>query len=144
MKMIGDEISSHFCHSSSDVIACLRSINASTLLLYAQSKNYLNFFTSNGFHLLIDGLVIPDSIKNLFRNGNFPRNVSILTGSTSAEFALFIAGRFGPGWQVENVTQTTLSEWVQVYSHGQSAYLNALIIPISIPMCLRYWSIIMV
>jgi carboxylesterase type B len=124
MEMIGDEISSHFCHSSSDVIACLQSIDASTLILYAQSKKYMNFFTDNGFHILIDGLVFPDSIKNLFQNGNFPTNISILTGSTGAEFASFIAGRFEPGWQIENVTQTTLSQWVQIYSHGQSAYLN--------------------
>ncbi len=123
-ETIGDEISSHFCSSSSDVIACLQSIDATTLLQYSLSKDYLNFFTSNGFHLLIDGLVIPDSIKNLFQNGNFPTNISILTGSTSAEFALFIAGRFESGWQVENVTQTTLSKWVQLYSEGKSAYLN--------------------
>src|SRR5271157_702401 len=32
MEMIGDDISSHFCKSSSDPIACLQSINASILL----------------------------------------------------------------------------------------------------------------
>ena len=123
-EMVGDEISSHFCNSSSDVISCLQSIDAETLLQYSLSKDYLNFFTSDGFRPLIDGLIIPDSIKNLFENGNFPSNISILTGSTSAEFALFIAGRFEPGWQVENVTQATLSEWVQQYSEGKSTYLN--------------------
>jgi carboxylesterase type B len=123
-EMIGDEILSYFCNSSSNVISCLQSIDAVTLLQYAISKDYLNFFTSNSVHPLIDGLVIPDSIKNLFQNGNFPTNISILTGSTSAEFALFIAFRFEPGWQIENVTQTTLSQWVQFYSQGESAYLN--------------------
>jgi para-nitrobenzyl esterase len=69
MEIIGDKISSHFCNSSSDVISCIQSINASTLLQYAQSKDYLNSFISNGFHLPIDGLIIPDSITKLFRNG---------------------------------------------------------------------------
>ncbi len=123
-EMIGNEIALHFCNSSSDVIECLQSIDATTLLQYSLSKDYLNFFIFNGFHPLVDGLVIPDSVKNLFQNGNFPKNISILTGSTPAEFALFIAGRFEPGWQIENVTQTTLSEWVQLYTEGQSAYLN--------------------
>lgn len=123
-EMIGDEVTSHFCNSSSDVISCLQSIDATTLLQYSLSKDYLNFFTSNSFHPLVDGLVFPDSIKNLFDNGNMPTDISILTGSTSAEFALFVAGRFEPGWQVENVTQATLSEWVQLYSKGQSGYLN--------------------
>ena len=123
-EMIGDEVASHFCNSSSDVISCLQSVNATTLLQYSLSKDYLNFFTSNSFHPLVDGLVLPDSIKNLFENGNVPTDISILTGSTSAELALFVAGRFEPGWQVENVTQATLSEWVQLFSKGQSAYLN--------------------
>lgn len=123
-EKIGDEISSYFCNSSLNVISCLQSIDALTLLQYTLSKDYLNFFTSNSVHPLIDGLVIPNSIKNLFQNGNFQTNISILTGSTSAELALFIAGRFEPGWQIENVTQTTLSEWVQLYSQGQSTYLN--------------------
>jgi len=47
---------------------------------------------------LVDGLVLPGSIKNLFQNENFSKNVSILIGSTPAEFGLFIAGRYEPGW----------------------------------------------
>jgi para-nitrobenzyl esterase len=123
-EMIGDEISSYFCNSSSNMISCLQSINASTLFQYAQSKNYLNFFSSSAFHPSIDGLIIPDSITKLFQEETFSTNISILTGTTSAEFGLFIAGSFEPGWQAENVTQTTLSQWVQLYSKGQSAYLN--------------------
>ncbi|CAF5144305.1 unnamed protein product, partial [Rotaria socialis] len=46
------------------------------------------------------------------------------TGTTNAEFGLFIAGGFEPGWQVANLSQTVLSQWVQLYSNGQSAYLN--------------------
>ena len=94
MEMIGDDISSHFCNSSSDVISCLQSIDASILLQYSQSKDYFNFFTANGFHPPIDGLIIPDSITNLFRNGKFSANISLLTGTTSDEFGLFIAGGF--------------------------------------------------
>jgi hypothetical protein len=37
---------------------------------------------------------------------------------------LFIAGNFEPGWQTKNLNQTVLSQWVQLYSNGQSAYLN--------------------
>lgn len=29
-----------------------------------------------------------------------------------------------PGWQVRNVSQSVVSEWVQLFSHGKSAYLN--------------------
>lgn len=124
-EMIGDEIASHFCNSTSDVISCLQSVDATNLLQYSLSKGYLNFFTSNSFHPLVDGLVLPNSIKDLFENGKMSSNISILTGSTSAEFALFVAAGFEPGWQIVNVTQATLSEWVQLYSRGQSAYLNA-------------------
>ena len=60
MEMIGDEISSHFCSSSPDTIACLQSLNASTLLRYAKSKGYLDYFYADSFHPPIDGLVIPD------------------------------------------------------------------------------------
>jgi para-nitrobenzyl esterase len=123
-EMIGDEISSYFCNSSSDVISCLQSIDASILLQYAQSKNYLNFFSSNAFHPSIDGLIIPDSITNLFQTKTFSTNISLLTGTTNAEFGLFIAGGFEPGWQISNLNQTVLSQWVQLYSKGQSAYLN--------------------
>ncbi len=58
-------------------------------------------FEFNGFHLPIDGLIIPDSITKLFRNGHFSTNISILIGTTSAEFGLFIADGFQPGWQVK-------------------------------------------
>jgi para-nitrobenzyl esterase len=125
MEIIGDDISSHFCNSSSDVISCLQSIDALVLLQYAQSKDYMNFFSSNAFHPLIDGLIIPDSITNLFQQKKFSTNISILTGTTTDEFGLFIAGGFEPGWQLTNLSQTVLSYWVQVYSQGQSAYLNA-------------------
>jgi para-nitrobenzyl esterase len=123
-EMIGDEISSYFCNSSSDVISCLQSINALTLLQYAVSQDYLNFFITNAFHPSIDGLIIPDSITNLFQKKAFSTNISLLTGTTNAEMGLFIAAGFEPGWQVRNLNQTVLSEWVQLYSNGQSAYLN--------------------
>ncbi|CAF3726313.1 unnamed protein product [Rotaria socialis] len=123
MEIIGNNISSYFCSSSSNVISCLQSINATVLLQYAQSKGYLNFFSPNGFHPSIDGLIIPDSITNLFQQKKIS-NVSLLTGTTNAEFGLFIAGGFEPGWQVANLSQTVLSQWVQLYSNGQSAYLN--------------------
>ncbi len=100
------------------------SISGIYLLLYAQSKDYLNTFTSNGFQLPIDGLIIPDSITKLFRNGHFSTNISILTGTTSAEFGVFIAYGYEQGWQVQNLSQSVLSKWVQVYSNGQSSYLN--------------------
>jgi len=124
MEIIGDNITSYFCNSSLNVISCLQSIDATILLQYAQSNDYLNFFTSNTFHPPIDGLIIPDSITNLFQQNKFSTNISLLTGTTNNEFGLFIAGRFEPGWQIENVSQTVLSEWVQIYSKGQSAYLN--------------------
>lgn len=75
MEIIGDEISSHFCDSSVDAIECLQSINASTLLKYAKSKNYLNFFYVYSFHVSIDGLIIPDSITNLFQKKEFSKNI---------------------------------------------------------------------
>lgn len=124
MEMIGDEIASHFCSSASDVVACLQSVEGSTLLEYAQSKDYLNFFTDRAFHLPIDGLIFPASVTNLLRGGYFPRDVSILTGTTSDEFALFISLAFEPGWKIEDLSQSVLSEWVQLYSGGRSAYLN--------------------
>jgi para-nitrobenzyl esterase len=125
MEVIGNDITSYFCNSSSNVISCLQSINASTLIEYAQSKNYLNFFSTNIIHPSIDGLIIPDSVTNLFQQKKFPTNIPLLTGTTSAEFGLFIAGGFESGWQITNVNQTVLSQWVQIYSKGQSAYLNA-------------------
>jgi hypothetical protein len=124
MEMIGDDISSHFCKSSSDPIACLQSINASILLKYAKSKDYLNFFYANSFHVSIDGLIIPDSITNLFEKKAFSTNISLLTGTTNGEFGLFIGEGFEPGWKVHNLSQSVLSQWVQMYSNGQSAYLN--------------------
>lgn len=123
MEIIGDNISSYFCNSSSNVISCLQSINPIVLLQYAESKSYLKFFSPNSFHPPIDGLIIPDSITNLFQQKKYS-NVSLLTGTTNAEFGLFIAGGFEVGWQVVNLSQTVLSEWVQLYSNGQSAYLN--------------------
>ncbi|CAF1000739.1 unnamed protein product [Didymodactylos carnosus] len=125
MEVIGDEISSYFCNSSADVISCLQSINASTLLQYAQSKDYLNFFSPNAIHPPIDGLIIPDSITNLFQQNKFATNVSLLSGTVNAEFGLFIAGGFETGWQIRNLSQTILSQWVQLFSRGQSAYLNS-------------------
>ncbi len=124
-EVIGNDITSHFCNSSSDVISCLQSIDASTLLQYAQSKDYLNFFSTNAIHPSIDGLVIPDSVTNLFQQKKFATNIPLLTGTTSAEFGLFIAGGFEPGWQIRNLNQTVLSQWIQIYTKGQSAYLNA-------------------
>ena len=123
-EVIGDDITSHFCNSPSNVISCLQSINASNLLQYAQSKDYLNPFSANAINPTIDGLVIPDSIANLFQQKKFATNVSLLTGTTKDEFGLFIAGGFEPGWQLTNISQATLSQWVQQYSEGQSAYLN--------------------
>jgi len=125
MEVIGDNITSYFCNSSSDVISCLQSINASVLLQYAQTKDYINFFSATAFHPCIDGLIIPDSITNLFEQKKFSTNISILTGTTTDEFGLFIAGNFEPGWQLIDLNQTVLSYWVQLYSKGQSAYLNA-------------------
>jgi carboxylesterase type B len=125
MEMIGDEISSHFCNSSPDAITCLQSLNASTLLQYAKSQNYLNIFIANSFRPPIDGLIIPDSITNLFQRKAFSTNISLLTGTANGEFGLFIGGRSEPGWQVHNLSQSVLSQWVQLYSNGQSAYLNA-------------------
>jgi hypothetical protein len=133
MEVIGDDISSYFCNSSSNVISCLQSINESLLLEYSQSKDYLNFFSGNGFHPPIDGLIIPDSITNLFQQKKFSTNISLLTGTTNAEFGLFIAGGFEPGWQIRNLNQTVLSQWVQFYSKGQSAYLNATYNPYNAP-----------
>jgi para-nitrobenzyl esterase len=124
MEIIGDDISSYFCNSSSNVISCLQSIDASILLEYAQSKDYLNFFTENSFHPPIDGLLIPDSITNLFQQNKFSTNISLLTGTTNDEFGVFIAGGFEPGWKIQNLNQTVLSQWVQFYSKGQSTYLN--------------------
>ncbi|CAF2670859.1 unnamed protein product [Rotaria sp. Silwood2] len=98
MEVIGDDITSHFY--------------------------YLNFFSLNAIHPPIDGLIIPDSITNLFQQKKFSKKVPLLTGTTSAEFGLFIAGGFEPGWQIRNLSQTVLSQWVQIYSKGQSAYLN--------------------
>jgi hypothetical protein len=123
-EVIGDDITSHFCNSSSNVISCLQSINASTLLQYAQSKDYFNFFSANSIYPPIDGLIIPDSITNLFQQKKFATNVSLLTGTTKDDFGLFIAGGFEPGWQITNLSQAVLSQWVQQYSKGQSAYLN--------------------
>ncbi len=125
MEVLGDNITSYFCNSSSDVISCLQSINASVLLQYAQTKDYINFFSATAFHPCIDGLIIPDSITNLFEQKKFSTNISILTGTTTDEFGLFIAANFEPGWQLLNLNQTVLSYWVQLYSKGQSAYLNA-------------------
>ena len=124
MESIGDEISTHFCSSSSDVVACLQAIDGAALLEYAQSKDYLNFFTDKALHLPMDGLIFPASVTNLFRGGYFPRNVPILTGTTSDEFALFISLAFEPGWKIEDLDQSVLSQWVQLYSGGRSAYLN--------------------
>lgn len=124
MEAIGDEISSHFCPSATDPIACLQSMNASTLLEYAKSKDYLNFFYTDSFHVSMDGLVFPDSITNSFEKKAFATDVSLLTGTTNGEFGLFIGDSFEPGWQVQNLSQNVLSKWVQMYSNGQSAYLN--------------------
>jgi carboxylesterase type B len=124
MEMIGDEISSHFCNSSSDPIACLQSIDASILLEYAVSKDYLNIFIANSFRPPIDGLIIPDSITNLFQQKAFSTNISLLTGTTNGEFGVFIAGGSERGWRVQHLNQSVLSYWVQLYSNGKSAYLN--------------------
>jgi carboxylesterase type B len=124
MEIIGDNITSYFCNSSSNVISCLQSIDASILLEYAQSQGYLNFYAENTIGPPIDGLIIPDSITKLFEQNKFSKNISLLTGTTSDEFGLFIAGGYEPGWQVKNLNQTVLSQWVQFYSNGQSAYLN--------------------
>jgi para-nitrobenzyl esterase len=124
MEILGDNITSYFCNSSSNVISCLQSIDAIVLLQYVQSKGYLNLFLANSLHPSIDGLIIPDSITKLFQQKKFPANISLLTGTTSAEFALFIAGGFESGWQVSNLSQSVLSQWVQFFSNGQSAYLN--------------------
>ncbi|CAF1362669.1 unnamed protein product [Adineta ricciae] len=146
MKMIGDDISSYFCNSSlSNMVSCLQSIDSTNLLQYAQSKGYLNFFAAVAFHPLVDGLVIPDSITKLFRTKTFPKNISLLTGTTNAEFGLFIAGGFEPGWQVRNVSQTVLSQWIQIYSKGQSAYLNTTynpyVNPYVPPILLNYYGL---
>ncbi len=147
MEMIGDDVSSHFCNSSSssNTISCLQSIDATSLLQYAQSKNYLNFFASIGFHPPIDGLVIPDSITKLFQTKAYPANISLLTGTTTAEFGLFIAGGFEPGWQIGNISQTVLSQWVQIYSQGQSANLNTTynpyVNPYVPPILLNYYGL---
>jgi para-nitrobenzyl esterase len=124
MEIIGDDISSYFCNSSSNVISCLQSINPLLLLEYAQSKNYFNLFTENSIHPPIDGLILPDSITNLFKQNKFSKNISLLTGTTNDEFGLFIAGGFEPGWKLQNLNQAVLSQWVEYYSNGQSTYLN--------------------
>ncbi len=124
MEIIGDDISSYFCNSSSNVISCLQSIDALVLLKYVQSQGYLNFYAENGIGPSIDGLIIPDSITKLFEENKFSKNISFLTGTTNDEFALFIASGFEPGWQVNNLSQTVLSQWVQMFSNGESAYLN--------------------
>ncbi|CAF0974833.1 unnamed protein product [Adineta ricciae] len=122
-ETMGNQISSYFCHSSSNVISCLQSIDAITLLQYSKSQGYVSFF-GNGFHPPIDGLVFPDTIINLLQQKRFPANISLLAGTTSAEMALFISAGFEPGWQLFNVSQSVLSGWVESLSNGQSAYLN--------------------
>jgi carboxylesterase type B len=124
MEIIGDNITSYFCNSSSNVISCLQSIDALMLLEYAQSQGYLHLYGQNTLGLPIDGLIIPDSITKLFEQNKFSKNISLLTGTTNDEAAFFIAGGFEPGWQVKNLSQTVLSQWVQIFSNGQSAYLN--------------------
>jgi para-nitrobenzyl esterase len=124
MEIIGDNITSYFCTSSSNVISCLQSIDAVVLLEYVQSQGYLNLYAENTIGPSIDGLIIPDSIIKLFEQNKFSKNISLLTGTTKDEFALFIAGRFEPGWQIENLNQTVLSQWVQIFSNGESSYLN--------------------
>ena len=124
MEKLGDDITSHFCSSASDVLTCLQAIDGSDLLEYAQSKDYLNFFTTNALHLPVDGLIFPDSVTKLFRGGHFPKDISILTGTTKDEFALFISLEFEPGWKIDNLNQDVVNQWVQLYSGGQSAYLN--------------------
>jgi carboxylesterase type B len=124
MEIIGDNITSYFCNSSSNFISCLQSIDALVLLKYVQSQGYLNFYAENTIGPSIDGLIIPDSITNLFEQNKFSKNISLLTGTTNDEFALFIAGGFEPGWQISNLSQTVLSQWVEIFSNGQSAYLN--------------------
>lgn len=43
-EAIGDEISAHFCKSSTDTVTCLQSLDAATLLEYANSKHYTDFY----------------------------------------------------------------------------------------------------
>jgi len=133
MEVIGDDISSYFCNSSSNVISCLQSIDAIVLLNYAQSQGYFNFNAPNSLSPPIDGLIFPDSITNLYKEKKFSTNISLLTGTTKDEFGLFIAGGFEPGWQIKNLSQTVLSEWVEIYSNGESAYLNATYNPYNAP-----------
>lgn len=124
METIGDEIFSHFCVLPSHPLECLQGINASELIEYVKIQDYMNFFYPNSLYPLVDGLIIPDSITKLFQNGQFATNISLLTGTVNGEFGFFIGSNAEPGWRVENLTQSVLSKWVQLYSNGQSAYLN--------------------
>ena len=52
---------------------------------------------------------------------------------------------FEPGWQIQNLSQSVLSQWVQIYSNGQSAYLNntynPYINPYVPPILLNYYGL---